>query len=398
MEITQKNIDLLDQQHFEQLLSIQDSSCVSIYMPARSDNTADPVEAALRLKNLLKQAQERFEMSGLRSSEAREILEPGYGLADNFNFWKQQSEGLALFFAPNLFHVYRLPIAFREIVISGPNFFIKPLLPLFRENGHFCILALSLDESRLLDCTRYQLEQRDTGDIPMGLRDLTKYKDYEASMQNNPSGASQAPQSREHRAVHGHGGSGQDSLREEERMLLLRKMSQGIERLLDADRPPLVLVGDAHICGQYRKVSHYDNLLDEELHNNPDSLPVESLHEKVWDIVSEQFTQDSKWAEDRFAHLSGTQDARSAQNIETIVPAAQNHRIDTLFVALDHEQWGSFEPDEQRVECFEDWAPGREDLLNSAVLSTLQNGGHVYPYLSSDKVPGSGEVAAIFRY
>jgi hypothetical protein len=69
--------------------------------------------------------------------------------------------------------------------------------------------------------------------------------------------------------------------------------------------------------------------------------------------------------------------------------------VDTLFVALERQVMGSFDPENNSVQLNDD-AAGR-DLLDLAAARTLQNGGTVY-VVEAEAVPGGGDVAAIFRY
>src|SRR5438552_2635443 len=96
--------------------SADEGLCVSIFMPthrAGQEIQQDPI----RLKNLLKKAEEGLVQEGLRAAEARELLEKVHPLLIDQFFWRHQDHGLAVFLSPKTFRRYRLPIAVEEKVV-----------------------------------------------------------------------------------------------------------------------------------------------------------------------------------------------------------------------------------------------------------------------------------------
>ena len=149
--------------------------CVSIYMPthrAGAETQQDPI----RLKNLLREAEAALIRTGLRSSRARELLEPAQELVEDHEFWQHQSDGLAIFLSPGLFRSYRLPLEFEESVFVAERFHVKPLLPLLTGDGRFYVLALSQNEVRLLQGTRFNVGEVDLEDVPRSLAEALSYE------------------------------------------------------------------------------------------------------------------------------------------------------------------------------------------------------------------------------
>jgi hypothetical protein len=107
---------------------------------------------------LLREVEERLQDKGLRSPDVREILKPVERLVQESGFWRHQSDGLAVFFTAEEFHYYRLPLPFEELVVISDHFHRRPLLPFFASDGHFYILALSQNQVRLLEGTRYTVD------------------------------------------------------------------------------------------------------------------------------------------------------------------------------------------------------------------------------------------------
>ncbi len=85
--------------------------------------------------------------------------------------WEHQSDGLAIFAAPQLFRVYRLPLAFEELLVVDERPHITPLLPLFSDDGQFYVLALGLQGVQLLQGAHYSLRPIALPGVPTSLQD-----------------------------------------------------------------------------------------------------------------------------------------------------------------------------------------------------------------------------------
>jgi hypothetical protein len=68
-----------------------------------------------------------------------------------------------------------------------------------------------------------------------------------------------------------------------------------------------------------------------------------------------------------------------------------------LFVALDIQLRGKFDPQQATVEQHEKSEHGDLDLLDLAAVQTLLNSGTVYA-LESQEMPENAQIAAIYRY
>jgi len=86
-------------------------------------------------------------------------------------------------------------------------------------------------------------------------------------------------------------------------------------------------------------------------------------------------------------------------NIEEIVAAAFYGRVDKLFLAVDAQIWGIFDPDTGKVIHYQAGQSQEDDLalLDFAAMQTLQKDGSVYALLQED-MPTDSPVAAVLRY
>lgn len=168
---------------------------------AGAETQQDPI----RLKNLLGRAEECLLAGGLRTPEARELLKPAQKILWNGLLWQHQSDGLAMFLSPEEFSYYRLPFDFEELVVITDCFHIKSLLPLLSGDGRFYVLALSQNQVRLLQGTRYSISEVDAGSIPVSFAEALRYDDPERRLQFHTS--TRTPGGKGERAAifHGHG-------------------------------------------------------------------------------------------------------------------------------------------------------------------------------------------------
>lgn len=378
----------------EDLLNIiehEEPHSVSLFMPTHRSG-AEVQQDPIRFKNLLKKAREDLVSLGLRGPEADELLEKPRQLGSDAMFWSHQSDGLALFVAPNFWNYYRVPREFPEMVSVGERFLIKPLIPLITGDGRFYLLAISQNELRLFQGSKFSLTAvEDTGNMPENLADALKYDDPEPQLQSRIGGPTRG--GRGAAIFHGHGDASEEAKSDILRYFEL--VDNGLTELLAGDHAPLVLAGVDYLLPIYREANSYPHLLEEGVRGNPDRETEEDLHRKAWEIVKPVFLEEVDAAVERYRELAGT--GMTSDNIKEIVPAAAHGRVDTLLVAEGAHLWGDFDSSTLSVEVREEPRPGDEDLIDLASASTLDNSGVVHA-VEPEKMPSPDGLVAIFRY
>lgn len=395
MGLTKKGkntMDLLTRDELGTLMETRDSVCVSIYMPTYR-TSREVLQNSARLKNLLNSAEKQLIAQGTRSPLAREWLEPARILLEDQQFWQYQSDGLAIFITSELFQTYRLPLKFDDLVIVSPQFYVKPLLPLFSGDGKFYLLALSQDQIRLLQGSRFSITEMalEETTIPKSMAEALQYDEFQKQLQFR----TQAPSTQGGRPGVFHGqGAGKD----DEKVNLLRYLQQvnkGVQALLPDEKAPLVLAGVEYLFPIYREANTYPYLIEEGIHGNVEHLNVETLHKQVWPLVQPYFDQLRQDAITQYQNVQHT--GLGSNDIRTILPAAHYGRVDTLLVNVDAQLWGTFDPELNNVKLHGAAEPGDKDLINEVVTQTLFNGGLVLSVEPGNTLNGS-PVAAIFRY
>lgn len=383
-------MNLLFQKDLEALMQRREGKCVSIYLPThRGPAHSEPDR--IRFKNLLAEAEKRLIAQEVRTPEARALLAPAHALLDHDLFWRHQADGLAVFLAQGIARYHRLPCPFEELLVVGHRFHIKPLLPLLSGDGRFHILALSQDEVRLLEGTRHGVDEVELKEVPHSLAEALRFDVPEKQLQWHTRAAERGPE----RAAMFHGnGVGKDDSKD--RILrFFRAVDAGLRDVLGNGRVPLVLAGVDYYFPIYQEANTYPGLLRDGVAGNPAGLQPETLHQPAWEIVRPLFERDREAALERFRNFSAT--GKTSASLKEILQAACQGRVDTLFVRPDVQRWGTFDPEQGRIDEHDECQPGDEDLLDRAVLCTLSTSGTVYPE-SPANLPEGKPLAAVYRY
>ncbi len=300
-------MDLLQRDELKTLIQKPEGPCISIYMPTHRmfpETKQDPI----RFKNLLREAEERLKQAGLRSPEAKKLLKPAKALIKDSLFWQYQADGLATFVSSDLFYHHRLPLKFDELLVVTDRVHIKPLLPLFSYKGRFYILALSQNEVRFFECTRYSVEEVKLENFPRSLREALKYDDPEKQLQFH----TRAPAASGERAAmfHGHGVGKDDA--KDNILRFFRQIDDGLRPTLNQERGPLVLAGVDYLHSIYREANSYPHLIDLGINGNPERLKGEELHEQAWGILEPHFLKAQEEGIAQYRQFEGTERASNS--------------------------------------------------------------------------------------
>ena len=390
-----------------QLRDEAEPPCVSLYLPV---NPARPETQGnvIRLKNLLRQAEEGMLERGVARERCAEVLAPARELLDDTAFWQQPGEGLAIFLAPGVTRVQRTPVPLPERALVGDRFHFAPLLPMLSGDGRFHVLALSQNGVRLFEASRDGVEELQLAGVPRSLQEALQVDEVQAPLQfHAPGGAPQATAmrasgrgpgaavrgGRRTAMFHGHGASEEDE--KESLLRFLQVLDDRLMRHLRRRPLPLVVAAVDYEQAMFREVSSHPELLPDGIDGNPELLSGEELRDRALPLVEPVLQADLQRAVATFDELGGSD--RVSCDLEDVLLAAVDGRVDTLFADVSRQRWGRFDPESRTVVVHEDREPSDEDLIDRAAAEALDRGGCVFG-LSDGGVPGGGPVAAVFRY
>jgi hypothetical protein len=384
-------------EQFASLAQQTSDPSVSILMPvyrAAPETQQNPI----RLRNLLREAEEQLHARGMTPLDAQALLEPAAALIDDNAFWQERRDGLAIFVADGVFAAHHLPFSVGERVTIAERFHLAPLLPLFTADGRYFVLAISKQDVRLFAGTRETITQIDLPeDTPRSLDASARLDGLPQGVQWHTGTAPAGPGGGERQAMYfGHGAGEDDEKMRIERYL--NKVDHGVRARLGDDRAPLVLAGVEYLLPIYRQESEYPMILEEAITGNPDDMRADELRERAWNIVEPHFRAELEEIYADFARFKATDQA--SDDLDEIVRAAAWGRVMSLVVARGApEIWGRFLSDEGKV-IRRDGGPALPDdvlLVDYAATQTLLNGGAVYA-VEAGELPTDAPALALFRY
>ncbi len=390
-------IDLFGQAQLEQLLGQQQQWCVSVYLPTHRRAGETPQDVIL-WKNLLREAEGQLVARHMRPQDAREMLQVARDLANDQHFWVHCEDGLAAFLSPEGHWWFRLPESFDPLVVVNRHFYLVPLIPLVTQRVQFYLLALAQNHVKFYRGDRLGLEEVSVERLPANMDEALQWDTPDATLQAHT--GQPGPKSKKTAVFHGQGG-----LPDAEKRSLAdfcHAVHRAVERFLADKREPLLVVAVGELFALYQEINTYAHLVPEPISGNPAKMSLHELHraclEKLQRLIQDRHREV---VEDLAAKLASP---LVSLQVEEVLPAAMDGRVDTLLVAQGKHIWGSYDPQARRVNLAEAPGPECEDLLDLAARETYLRRGQVLVVSPDQLAPlrnnSNQEVllAARFRY
>ena len=368
---------------FHELLATRAGIHLALTLPTHRAGAAGA--DAVRLAGLARAAEGELERAGAAPSERADLLAPVRALIDDRAFWATAQEGLALFVAPGFFRAVRLPYAVRERVTAGARFPLRSLLPLADRDRRFYVLALAEHDVRLLEVEGGAPRRLSAAGRPVRIERLLGFV-REPSLQAHGAGR---------RSVIHHG-SGEESERHKSD---LRRFAAAVAEhaaaALADPRAPVVLAAVEPLHRTVREHWPDERLLAEAVTGSPDGVTDEALAERALAVVAR--AREARRLEHARHWSELAQSGRVTDEPQSVLLAAEQGRVERLFLAEDAELWGSFDPLLGHLEAHPEARRGDEDLLERATISTLGFGGEVES-VPQEAFASASPFAAVLRY
>lgn len=376
-------MDQFRKEHLPTLLKNGSFPCISLYLPTQPGGSPqDPV----RWKNLLREAEQRLGATGARSPQVREWLAPAQELQENKPMWRRTKQGLACFIAPDRVHTFSLPFTVPARAVVASRFQVTPLLPLLELDAAAFVLCVSQNRVRLARVTRHSLQDVDLGAVPKNLAEALRFHDTDEPLLFHS--LRQGPGGRWAAIFHGHGVGIDDH--KDDLLRYFQQIDRGLHDYLRDQRLPLILASVEYLWPLYRQANTYAHLLAQGIPGNSDRMSDRELLDRAWSLLEPQITTERRETAAQFARLSGT--GRTLRGITEALPAAVQGNVESLFVARDKEQWGIYDDATHRLELHPGPESGDDDLLNLAVVHTLEHQGAVMA-LPVNEMPADSLIA-----
>jgi hypothetical protein len=179
--------------------------------------------------------------------------------------------------------------------------------------------------------------------------------------------------------------------------LFFRAINDGLMKILKPDeKPPMVICAlDSHFA-LYKEVNTYKNLFPDNLSGNPADVDPISMHDEAKEMLHTHFTKDRNAKKEQFHQALSN--GKASTNIQDIVPAALDGRIDTLFVKKGSDLYGIYDATRQMTNLREKNERPNVSIMNLIALKTFEQGGNVY-FEDDEGMPDETvEANAVYRY
>lgn len=371
---------------------------ISIYMPT-SRGGAEKLSGIdqIAFKNLIQRVRREIKEYGYDIPEAKidNILKPAYEMIDDTSFWRDRTEGLAVFIGENLFEHYSSPIPFQERLVIDEACYLLPLLSLVTP-GHneFFILCVSQQHVRLFEADQYNIKEVKDVKFPQSIGNFIKPGEGE----HTPSKSSGKEYMTDY---HKHGGETADFRNGDIRRFFQEIRDSLNDKLYERHKKiPLLFAGVEYLFPVLKETVSYPLLVkDKWLQGNFELNTAEEIHEKSLPMMEEYFYQSEKQAREMIENAAGT--GITSDNPEEIVRAVLEGRVECLFVNENQMLWGQVNPETFEAHLSNQHTPYTVDFVNYAALQTILHGGQVFvSHEEGGRLPSAEDRAmvALFRY
>lgn len=375
------------------LLEKRQAPCLSLYQSthrSHPENAQDPI----RFKNLVKQLEQSLLLS-YDTATTQELLKPFRDLEQDTSFWQHTLDGIAVLADKNECNVYQLQRKVPDFAVVADSWHIKPLLRQTQTQDRYQVLCVTRSAIALFEGNRDELDAvmldadfPDHIDKALG-SELTKPYKKVSSYGLGPAAKSGAAMH------HGHGGKSEAVEIDIERFFRIVDKSV-YDHISKQSQLPLILVTLAEYQGIFRKLSHNAFLLEQGISIDPESLTVEQLRHKTWELMEPLAATRIQELVAKFKQANGT--GLASDNLELIVGAILDGRVDTLLIDADEVIAGKIDRENRSIEFSAEFsAADVEDVLDDLGEMVLRRGGTV-KVVPKKYMPTDTGAAAIYRF
>lgn len=356
---------MLKKENLMKMAETRGEWCVSVYMPLGDTNTGKKQQ---RLKKLTLEAGKKLKALGVEPLKVGRILGPIDMILENQGFWENRMEGIAAFFTLDSFAWHSLQYPFDELVVVTDRLHLKPLLRNTSQNGRFYLLALSESQIKLFEASELGINEVYVKGIPRNPAYFLNPKTEESSSD--------------------------EGVKAERLSELFQRVDKAVTEFLKNEDTPLILAGAEHLHPIYHDANNYSHIVNVGISGSIDNLAPLALLEKALPVAKPVFRRRREIALNTFQEKIGT--GLASNNLEKIFSAAKSGRIETLFVPVGKQTWGTFDNKTNELEVHKQAEPGDKDLLCVASTRTLRQGGEVFVVLP-EQMPNDSLIAAVLR-
>lgn len=268
--------------------------------------------------------------------------------------------------APEFFRIYHVNRPMPDLAIVADSFHLKPLLRTLQSAGDYQVLSLSRDSVALYEGNHYGL-------VPVQLHPAVPRVSADALRTDN------------------------SNILDSDAEKFLRALDRGL--IEHHSHPgagvPIILAALPENEAIFRKVSHNPQLLPTGLGASAETMPIEELSQRAWQLVEPLYLERLAGLVDTF----GASEARGQAegDLAGVARAACEGRVATLLVEAERHIPGCMDGATGRIEFDELANPEVDDLLDDVAELVMKGCGEVV-VVPAEQMPTRSGLAAIYRY
>lgn len=384
-------IKSLTQELLNELLSVREPPCISLYMPTHRIHP-ETIQDTIRYKNLVKKVRESL-TENYPASDIKTLLEPFETLASDHDFWNHTSDGLGIMRSAERFEVIRLQLPVEDLVMVADTFHTKPLRHILQSEDRYQVLALTGDDVHLFEGNRHLLFEIELpDDFPKTIAEALG----EELTEKHSTVASYGGVGGDSTNMH-HGQGGKMDEVDSDAQRFFRLVAGAVhDRYSKPVGLPLLLAALPEHYNLFNQVNKNPLLLPEGIEINPQAISIEKLAELSWEIMQPIYLKKLETMVEKFNKAKSH--GLGSDNVDEVIEAAEAGRVDTLFIEahrviakrLRNKVTGTFEMTDVTQPVLDDELDGVGELVSKM-------GGTVV-IIPKAQMPVDTGLAAIFRY
>lgn len=372
----------------EDMINDKNGPLISLYQPTHKsspDNKQDPIV----FKNLIRDIEKSLEELPDFDSVDK-VMKPLYELKDDKEFWNHTSEGIAVFATVDKCIVYKLDNPVNELDLVAKTFHIKPLLKAYQSTENYLVLGLSKENFSLFKGNKNGFKPVEIDkEVPRTLQEVLGYEKTEINLTHGSYSGAGNPA-----MYHGYGDVQQEIEKDTEKYF--RYVDAFVlEHYSKSMKMPLILLTLTEHQTLFKHLSNNPYLLDVGINKSIDSMDMKDIQNEAWKIIETINTKNRPDITESFSNSEA--DALGSSEIEAVVKAALESRVDTLYIEDEKSILGKIDKETGKVTYSDSQSLDHDDILDDLAEIVLSGGGTV-TVLSAEEMPSKTGIAAIYRY
>jgi hypothetical protein len=367
------NVDIPTIDDLLKLSEERGPACVSIYIPT-SPVTQQAQSSKIELRNALAEVERTCRERGLSVPEITAIAEPLRALIDDSEFWRYQSNALAVFVTGSTVRTFRLGTEVAAEVLVCDRFRLGQLLQAVTFPQQAYVLALSESTARLIELGVGSPRTVDVEGLPPDTSALARLEVADKAAMPRPQGTT--------------GGR-------IEQQKYCRLAQDAVLPIVSRHKSPLVLAAPEPIGPAYQSISTYEHFAPEVVVGNFDEASNEQVVAKAEPILERMRQAEiEQWRSD-FAEFENS--GRATTDLAATARAATYGAIESLMIDPCAQVYGQLADEDGSVKFGNQGNSGDYSLIDEIASRVLHSSGRVLAVPAAD-LPNGAPVAAILRY